>query len=179
MHTIKDANPAKPEQIRQQLCRELETTRQLFHRLLDEIAEGDLDQPSLNPAWTIREVLYHMSLAPRNLPADVRLIRHLKWVPRIPAGPFNRLNAYLTRRGARNMTKNSLAEKYDQAHARTLGALESVADQEWAFGVNYPDWDPLLSGSVNLERLFQYISLHFNAHAQEIKAVLSASEFRT
>ncbi|MGB3702866.1 MAG: hypothetical protein WA997_16505, partial [Anaerolineales bacterium] len=107
------------------------------------------------------------------------LIRHLKWVPRIPAGPFNRLNAYLTRRGARNMTNHSLAEKYDQAHARTLGALESVTDDEWAVGVNYPDWDPMLSGSVTLERLFQYISLHFNAHAQEIKAVLSASEFRT
>ena len=179
MHTTKDANPARPEQIRQRLRSELDTTRQEFHQLLNEIAEEDLDQPSLNPAWTIREVLYHMSLAPRNLPSDVRLIRHLKWVPKIPAGPFNRLNAYLTQRGARNMTNHSLAEKYDQAHARTLGALESVTDDEWAVGVNYPGWDPMLSGSVTLERLFQYISLHFNAHAQEIKAVLSASEFRT
>ena len=179
MHTTKDANPARPEQIRQRLRSELDTTRQEFHQLLNEIAEEDLDQPSLNPTWTIREVLYHMSLAPRNLPSDVRLIRHLKWVPRIPAGPFNRLNAYLTQRGARKTTKNSLAEKYDQAHARTLGALETIADEEWAFGVNYPDWDPMLSEPVTLERLFQYISLHFNAHAQEIKAVLGASEFRT
>jgi len=158
--------------LKQHLRIELESTRQEFHLLLEEIPAEMLDQPSLNPAWTIREVLYHMSLAPRNLPSDVRLIRYLKWVPKLPPGLFNRLNAYLTRQGARELDKSALAEKYDQAHARTLQALESVAEDEWQIGVDYPDWDLLLSGYVDLERLFHYISLHFNAHASEIRDAL-------
>jgi len=110
-------------------------------------------------------MLYHMSMAPRNLPSDVRLIRHLKWVPKFPAGPFNRLNVYFTRRGACSATKESLTEAYDQAHARTLQALESVKDGEWKNGVDYPDWNPLLAGQVTLERLLHYIKLQFDSHA--------------
>lgn len=97
-------------EIREQILSEIESTRQAFHHLLDEITEEDLTKSSLNPAWSIAELLYHMSLAPRNLPSDGRLIRNLKWVPKIPAGPFNRLNVYFTRRSARNATKDSLAE---------------------------------------------------------------------
>ena len=152
---------------------ELEATRQEFHLLLEEIPAEMLDRLSLNPAWTIRDVLYHMSLAPRNLPSDVRLIRHLKWVPKLPPGLFNRLNAYLTRRGARYLDKAALPEKYDQAHARTLQSLESFTDGEWQVGVDYPDWDPMLSGYVNLERLFHYGSMHFKAHVQGIREVIS------
>jgi hypothetical protein len=165
---------AQAADIRQQLHEELESTRQDFHLLLDEIHEEDYDLPSLNLAWTIREVLYHMSLAPRNLPSDVRLIRHLKWVPKLPAGPFNSINAYLTRRGARNLDKAALAAKYDEAHSRTILALDSVKDDQWAFGVDYPDWDPILSGFVTLERLFHYIRQHFEAHAEEIRSALSS-----
>jgi hypothetical protein len=135
-----------------------------------------LDIPSLNPDWTIREVFYHMSLAPRNLPSDVRMIRHLKRVPKMPAGPFNWLNSYLTRRGARNMDKAALAAKYDEAHARTMEALESVKDEEWSFGVEYPNWDDMLSGYVTLERLFQYIRRHFDTHAEEIRAALNSNQ---
>jgi hypothetical protein len=115
-----------------------------------------------------------MSLAPRNLPSDVRLIRHLKWVPKLPAGPFNSINAYLTRRGARNLDKAALAAKYDEAHSRTILALDSVKDDQWALGVDYPDWDPILSGFVTLERLFHYIRQHFEAHAEEIRSALSS-----
>lgn len=158
--------------LRENIRRELEETRHEFHQLLAEIAEKDLDRPSLNPAWTIREVLYHMSLAPRNLPSDVRLIRKLKWVPKIPAGPFNRMNDFMTRRGARGLDKITLGKKYDQAHASTLQVLESVKNDEWQLGADYPDWDPMLSGHVTLEHLFHYISKHFNAHAQDIQAVL-------
>jgi hypothetical protein len=117
-----------------------------------------------------------MSLAPRNLPADVRMIRHLKRVPRIPAGPFNRLNTYLTRRGARNLDKSALADKYDQAHQRTMQALDSIQEEEWDLGVQYPDWDPMLSGFVTIERLFHYIRQHFNAHTEEVLDALDTDQ---
>lgn len=169
MSSIPDTKNPGREDICEQIRIELEFTRGAFHGLLDEISVEDLTKPSLNPAWNIKEMLYHLSLAPRNLPSDVRLIRHLKWVPKFPAGPFNRLNVYITRRGARNATKDSLAIAYDQAHARTIQALESVKDKEWEYVVNYPDWDPLLGGNMTLEGLFHYIKVHFESHASDIR----------
>lgn len=162
--------------LREQIRTEIESTRQDFHKLLDGIAPEDLAKPSSNPAWTIGEMLYHMSLAPRNLPLDVTLIRHFKWVPKFPVGPFNRLNVYITRRGARNATKRSLAETYDEAHSRTLKALETVQTDEWQFGVEYPGWDPMLSGHVTLEYLFHYIKRHFESHAVDIRQSLGIDE---
>jgi hypothetical protein len=103
---------------------------------------------------------------------DVRMIRHLKWVPKLPAGPFNRLNIYFTQRGGRSATKESLGETYDKAHTETLKALESVKEHEWDFGVQYPDWDPMLSGYVTLEKLFHYIKRHFDSHEKDIRLAL-------
>jgi hypothetical protein len=165
-----------PTNKREQVRDQIEETRRNFHSLLEKLTNDQLDKPSLNPAWTIREVLYHMSFAPRNLPLDVWMIKHLNWVPKVPAGPFNRLNTYLTRRGGRDLGKLEIAKAYDEGHQRTIKALESVNDDEWQKGVNYPDWDPMLSGFVTFERLFGYITLHFNTHAQEIEAALKSTE---
>ncbi len=114
------------EDLREQIRLELESTRVTFHELLNEISTEGLTKPSLNPAWNISEMLFHMSLAVRNLPSDVRLIRNLKWFSKLPAKPFNRLNIYLARRGARNATKETFAKAYDQAHARTIQTLKKV-----------------------------------------------------
>lgn len=162
----------KKEQVRSQL----EDTRTAFHDLLNSLTSEDLKKPSRNPAWSIGEVLYHMSFAPRNLPLDVWMIRHLRWVPKIPAGPFNRINTTLTRQGGRSASKAGIASAYDEAHQRTLKALDSVKNDEWQKGAEYPDWDPMLSGFVTLERLFEYINLHFTAHAEEIKGALNVNE---
>ena len=110
MNTIKGAQIGDQIDTLEAFRSDLEETRFAFHKLLGEISSEDLFKPSLNPAWTIAEVLYHMSMAPRNLPSDVWMIRHLKWVPKIPPGPFNRLNIILARRGARNGTKESILE---------------------------------------------------------------------
>lgn len=174
----RESNGLQETSIREQLRAEIEATCGDFHQLLSAIPDEMLDLPSANPEWTIREVLYHMSLAPRNLPADVSMIKKLRWVPKLPPGPFDRLNAYLTRRGARGLDKISLAEKYDQATEKALQALESVQDDQWQLGVEYPNWDPMLSGFVTLERLFHYIALHFKVHADEIKAGLEEQHFR-
>lgn len=57
-----------------------------------------------------------------------------------------------------------------------LKLLHSVQEDEWKKGVNYPDWDPMLSGFVTLERLFLYISLHFESHAGDIEAALKSKD---
>jgi hypothetical protein len=71
---------------------------------------------------------------------------------------------------------DKIASAYDKAHQRALKALDTIQDGEWEKGADYPDWDPMLSGFVSLERLFQYISLHFEAHTQEIEAALGSKD---
>lgn len=163
-------NPASS--LRDIIRAELEATRLAYHALLSEVPETDWPQPSSNPAWTIGEVLAHLILAPRMLFSDVVLIRRLGWLPLPPAFIFHRLNEYVTRRMARNATRQSLAAQYEAAHVRTLQALDSIHDADWMRSAQYPDWDPLLSGRVTLETLFHYPARHFEAHAAEIRTCL-------
>lgn len=155
--------------MREEIRTELEATRVAFHKLLDSLSDEDWHKRSGNPAWTIGEVLFHMTLAPRLLPNDVRLIRGGRSAPKLPAFLFHRLNIIVTRVGARKLTRQVVGEKYDAAHEGVLEVLETVEAGEWSKGVEYPEWDPLLSGNVTMERLFRYLALHFEVHAEQIR----------
>ncbi|MBK8900417.1 MAG: DinB family protein [Anaerolineaceae bacterium] len=163
---------------KQQLEIEIEETRQRFHQLLGSIPDGAFHQPSSNPAWTIGEMLYHMSIAPRLMVADVALILRrpflLTLLPKLfPERLFHWLNAHVTRFGARHLDRQFLASKYDKAHNRILQTLRSLDEAGLQKSVHYPDWDPLLAGDVTLAYLFGYIKRHFDSHAADIHSVLS------
>ena len=162
----------------QQLRADLEATRAAYHQLVRELSAEDWRRQSGNLAWTIGEVLYHMTLALRLLPGDVRLIRGKGWTPKLPAQLFNWLNVLFTRLGARTVTLQTVGQKYDAAHATVLELLATVQDDEWERGAEYPDWDPLLSGFVALSRLFGYPTIHFEAHAEQIRQGLEHSGSR-
>lgn len=167
-----EAEHANAKAVGDQIRAELEATRAAFHQLIASLTDADWHRPSGNPTWTIGEVAYHITLAPRMLPADVRLIRKGWRVPHPPAFLFNRLNVLVTRLGARRLTRQAVKEAYDDAHAVALGALGTIGEDEWSKGLDYPGWDPQLSGHVTLERLFRYLSVHIEGHAQQIRAGL-------
>jgi hypothetical protein len=169
-----EITPVEAAHLRREIRAELEATREAYHALLNELAEEDWRKPSGNVAWTVGQVLYHMTMAPRMLPSDVRMIRRARRVPALPAWVFNALNVLATRWGARKHTPQSVGQAYDAAHAATMTALETIQDHEWAKGVEYPDWDPMLSGFVTIERLFRYVSLHFEVHAGQVRQALAA-----
>lgn len=161
----------------EQLRHEIIETQHRFHQLLDTIPDQAFSQPSHNPAWTIGEVLYHMSLAPRLVIADVRMITGQTWlyrlIPRlVPKRLFNWVNARMTRYGARHLSRAFLADEYNKAHEIALRALDSVVEGNFQRSAIYPDWDPLLAGEVTLERLFHYMKDHFDAHASEIEQLI-------
>ena len=158
--------------MREPIRDELEATKERFHHLLQSISTDEFDRPSTNPAWTVAQVLFHMSVALRYLPSDIALIRRSGRIPKPPAFLFHTFNVWLARWGARKATHDSLAEQYDEAHARTIKALESIHVQEWQKGADYPGWDPMLDGRVTIEDLFHYPTRHFEAHAQEISQAL-------
>lgn len=155
------------------LRKEIEDTGAAFHRLLDSIPDEFFPMPSNNPAWTVGQVLYHMSIAPRMMVMDVQMIRDqdrfMRYIAKVfPKRAFDWLNVHLTRLGARNPSREFLAEKYDRANESILKVFDSLSDKDFSKSVSYPDWDPLLTGEVSMEYLFGYIKRHFDSHAAQI-----------
>lgn len=160
--------------LKEELRLELIDTRKNFYALLAEIPDTAFSKPSGNPAWTIGEVLFHMSLAPRFMATDLRIILTRPRLARmfaafVPIALFDRVNDLYTRFGARNLNRRFLQEQYDKAHQRALKALDALQESDFQTSVLYPGYDPQLSGIVTVERLFRYIKLHFDSHAGQIR----------
>lgn len=162
---------------RERLLQEIKSTRAEFHRLLDSLPEEALSLPSENPAWNIRQVLYHIAIIPRYMIVEVVMIRRqvrlYQLLPRlIPKVLFDWLNARLTRLGAGKKSRQDLAEIYDRSYRASLQALESVKDADFDKSLYYPLWDPLLAGNVTVEYLFGYIKRHFDSHAAQVERAI-------
>jgi hypothetical protein len=160
--------------LKDELRVELIQTRDAYHALLAEVPEEAFSKPSDNPAWTIGEVLFHMSLAPRFMTTDLRVIISRPWVAKVfgvlvSRASFDRLNAFFTRYWSRNLDRKFLAEQYDRAHERALKSLESLQEEDFRKSLKYPGYDPILSGEVTVEKLYRYMKLHFEAHASQIR----------
>ena len=163
--------------LKDELRIELIQTCNAYHAFLDEIPDKAFSKPSDNPAWTIGEVLFHMSLAPRFMTTDLRMIISRPWLGRIfvllvPRSLFDRLNDFYTRYGARNLSRSFLVEQYDKAHRRALRSLESLQEDDFQKSMQYPGYDPILAGDVTVEKLYRYIRLHFEFHAEQIRKKL-------
>jgi hypothetical protein len=173
MGEARQPGPAEAGSPREEIREELEATRRAYHALLDSLAEGDWSKPSGNPAWTVGQVMVHMTFAPRMLPADVGMIRSGGWMPKLPAFLFNWANVLMTLWAARKQSAQSVGALYDAAHNRAMALLETIQDNEWSLGREYPDWDPMLSGTVTIERLFRYLADHFEVHAEQVRQGLA------
>ena len=163
--------------IKEELRLELTQTREAYHVLLAEIPDEAFSKPSDNPSWTIGEVLFHMSLAPRFMTTDLKMIISRPWLAKVfaalvPQAIFDRLNDWYTRYGARNLKRSFLAQQYDKAHLRVLKSLETVKEEGFQKSIMYPGYDPILSGDVTVERLYRYIKQHFELHASQIRESL-------
>jgi uncharacterized damage-inducible protein DinB len=159
---------------REELHDEIEATRARFHALLGRVPDDALTAPSDNPAWTIGEVLFHMSVAPRLMVADVGAIRAhpaiVGVVARIiPQAAFDLWNRVYTREAGRRKDRTALARAYDTATDRIVATLDALEEADLSRSAVYPGWDPLLAGEVTLERLFHYVRDHFDAHEAQLR----------
>ena len=154
------------------LRQELEETRSAYHALVAELSPEDWTKPTSNPAWNVGDIMYHIAVVPRLQSLDLWMLRNLGHVLMPPAFLFHDLNKWYTRRGAKRHTLATIGQAYDDAHGQVLEKLNQIRDDEWHKGATYPGWDPLLAGHVTIETLFHYITLHFHAHAAEIRQAL-------
>lgn len=163
--------------LKEDLAQELEVTRQNFHHLLDSVPEALYVHPSANPAWTIGDVLYHITLGPIAIRFEIWMIRKAPGLIQFALNDttskiFNWINAPFARRGQR-ITRQQLIKAYKAGHAGLMSSLRRVREADWGKSVNYPAaFVSELAGVVTVERLFRYVTLHFEVHANQIETAI-------
>lgn len=164
--------------IKEQLAQDLESTRLGFHHLLDSVPETFYSHPSDNPAWTIGGVLYHITLGPPAIRLEITMIRHTPWMFKLLNNSTSRLfnwgNALLARDPAR-ITRQTLTKAYEKGHTGLMSSLSRLQEPDFARSVTYPpEFVFELAGEVSIERLFRYVTLHFEVHEKQIQKALSS-----
>jgi hypothetical protein len=166
--------------VKEEIHKELETTRARFHSLLASLSERDFQKQSLNPGWTNGEILAHMTfgfiilnvLLPMarlwgRLPRGSS--RWFAWLLNALTRPFNWINALGARGQGRMFTRDRIGNIYDRVYFSLVKKINSIRDDEWQRGMYYPaKWDPNFEEFMTLEKLFHYPVKHFNFHLTQI-----------
>ncbi len=155
---------AQSELLRDAIRAELAETRRRFHALLATLSDADLQRKSINPAWTIGELLVHIIYWLGRTPQVVEDVRKRRGVRHFPRFLFNWLNIPLTRAAVRTLTCQALAEQYDAAYAETLTVLEGIQPEEWNKGATF-----IAGEHRTIERIMRSHAPHFEEHAEQIR----------
>jgi len=167
--------------IREELHEEMETTRQNFHHLVDSVPEALYVHPSANRHWTIGDALFHITLGPPALRFEIWMIRHapglFQLVMNYPVSKlFNRINALFARQGKR-VTRPMLIKAYENGHAGLVSSLKRTGEDDFEKSITYPaEFVSELAGEVTVERLFRYVKLHFDLHAEQIHKMIGKTQ---
>ena len=160
--------------LKQTLAQELQETHGDFLKLVNSIPESDYSLPTDNPAWTVGDMLFHITLGPRALAFEVWMIAHARRLFQLglkilPFGLFNKANARLARRGSR-ISRQRLIKAYEAGHAGIRSRLRRTREGDFQKSVVYPvEFSAELAGEVTIERLFRHAKGHFEAHSKQLK----------
>lgn len=161
--------------LRGALRAELAAAQSDVHHLLDSVSDADWGRRSANRAWTVGELLAHLTWSLEQLPREVERARQGRGMYNLPPALLGPLNVLVTRLYARRHTARTIARRYDDAAAAALRVLEGVRDDEWALGGDF--WG---EGFHDVEALCRAQARHVAEHARDILAVLPrASEGKT
>ena len=150
--------------IRQAALRsELETTWAAFHLLMEKIPRSGRRQKSPSSAWTIGEVLVHLTWALEYLPDEVEKARHGRGMFNLPKRLADLLSYWYIRWIARNATPASINRRYDQAMDASIRLLEVIPDDDWEKGANFYG-----EGFHTVEDLFHVPAHHFSEHTSSM-----------
>ena len=159
---------------KQLLEQEIVATREQFLALLNSIPESDYNLPTDNPAWSVGDMLYHITLGPQALTLEIWMIVHARrlfqfTMRHFPSNLFNRLNARLSRR-ANRVSRAKLIQLYEAAHTGTISTLHKTREEDLGKSVIYPaELEAMLAGETSVEKLFHYVKNHLEAHRASIR----------
>jgi uncharacterized damage-inducible protein DinB len=157
--------------MRHALAAEPEATRQAFYAIVATLSPADWTRPSANPAWTIGEVLWHITGYLFLIPQQLIWLQTGTFpdLAHQSAEDLNRGNVRQTRAEAQHQTVTSIIQAYEAGHAATLAALQSVRGDQWRIGVRMPDMGSSFTGEYRtIEALFRYHARHFAEHVAQI-----------
>jgi hypothetical protein len=150
---------AQPLVDRAALRAELEATRTRFRTLVESLSEERWRQPCPGSAWTVCEVMVHLTWALEQLPAEVESARHGKGMFNYPAWFADPASYWINRWNARGVAPASLVRRYDAAMAAVLDSLDGVADGDWGLGATFYG-----HGFYTIEGLFHTPAQHLAEH---------------
>ena len=152
---------------RTELRAELIATQVAVQQLFAAVSAADWPRRSANPAWTIGEVLAHLTWSLEQLPREVERARQGRGLYNLPPRLRDPLNVLVTRLYARRHPQQALAQRYVAASAAALQTLEGIGDDEWGRGANF--WG---EGFHDIEALFRAQARHLAEHAEDIRQAL-------
>jgi hypothetical protein len=159
---------------------ELEATGVVFHALLDSLSDDDLQKPSTNPAWTNRQILFHMLFAFFLLPSLIAIALLFSRLPnsfsiRFAAllnrmvRPFNAINALGPQGGGQLFTRYGLEQGFDWVQALVVRWVRALPEEALQRGMAYPaKWDPLFRDYMTLAEILRFPMIHFYFHVNQI-----------
>jgi len=158
---------------KQEIEQDLEDTHKRFIELVNSIPEDAYALPTDNPAWTVGDTLYHITLGPQALALEIWMTIHARGLFGLamrffPSRLFNSVNAWVGRQNRVN--HQGLLKAYGKAHTTIMSVLRRAREEDLIQSVIYPpDFVSDLAGEVTPERLFRYVTGHFEAHEKQLR----------
>lgn len=138
---------------------ELVATNHQFCTLVESIPDARWHQQSPGSAWTVCEVLVHLTWALEQLPAEVASARQSKGMFNYPAWFADPASYWMNRWNARGVTRALVVHQYGAAMAAVLASLDTIADSDWQLGANFYG-----HGFYTIEGLFHTPAQHLAEH---------------
>lgn len=148
---------------------ELEATNAQFRALVASTPDARWYQTCPGSAWTVGEVMVHLTWALEQLPAEVASARRGQGMFNYPAWLANPASYWINRWNARGATRESVVRRYDAAMAAVLDTLDAVAEGDWGLGANFYG-----HGFYSIEGLFHTPAQHLAEHTAALASVRRA-----
>ena len=165
---------------RQAIRSEFEGARERFHALVGFASEQDLATASNGTRWTNRELLFHMLFGYIVVRALLPLVKFVSRLPK-PVGrgfaallnaataPFNIINYWGSRAGARAYAPQRMASKFDAMIAALERRLAAEHDRSMMRSMPFPTrWDPFFKDTMTLAEVYHYPTQHFDFHERQL-----------
>ncbi len=165
---------------RQKIRDELQGRRAILHAVLDSSSAEDLKQRSNGTRWTNEELLFHLLFGYVVVVVLIGMVKLLGLLPR-PAtkpfasllnaltGPFNVVNYWGSRLGARFYNHKRIGPRFDRVIASLIRRLDRASEASLRRGMHYPTrWDPFFKDYMTLADIFHYPTQHFDFHLKQL-----------
>lgn len=144
----------------------LHHTRGSFHALVRTLSDDDWSKHCRNTAWSVGELLAHLTLSLEIIPEQVERARRSRGMRNEPPMINHAINVMQSRLVARKESLQSIGHRYDAAHVALLAVLDRVKGDEWGHGGRF------FHRYQTIEDLVSRPIAHFHDHAEQIREAL-------